>query len=670
MIASKEYRLKFDEKARYLVSQMTLAEKAEMMSGHCKLTDSMGAGNYNKIPYGFSGCERLGIPTLYFCDGPRGVLPGNSTCFPVSMASGATFDRDLLYRVGRAIGKEVLACGGNFFGGVCMNIPYNPGAGRSQECFGEDSYHMGEMGTAIMQGVQDEDVIACVKHFALNSMESARFSVSIDADKRTEEEVFFPHFKKVIHAGAASLMSAYNKYQGEYCGHNKYLLRDQLKGSWDFDGFVISDFAFGVRSASGGISGGCDVEMHIKRCYTLTKVKKALKKGTITQEMIDDACVRIARTALAFDAARKESGVHYDAGVIACPEHIALAKEVADKAITLLKNESQILPLSTGGRIVIAGDLADIENIGDHGSSRVRPPYVKTLVQAIRENYSDVDCTYIPTKAVPNKLDVINRADAVVIVCGMSHGDEGEYLFTAGGDRTSLELKKTDLDMISRITDVNKNSIVVLMGGNVIMTHSWKDTVRAILFAYYPGMEGGSALADILFGKVNPSGKLPFAIAESEEQYPSVNWRAKNQHYGYYHGYQKIDKDGGNYDYPYGYGLSYTSFELSNEKLVSSDENAAVVEVNVKNTGSRRGAEVVQVYVSFPESVVDRPIKALKGFAKVELEPGEQKMVQVKINKNELGWYDENKGEFVQDSSYIAFIGTDEQTLGTGILFS
>ena len=314
-------------------------------------------------------------------------------------------------------------------------------------------------------------------------------------------------------------------------------------------------------------------------------------------------------------------------------------------------------------QVALVGDLVDVQNIGDHGSSRVHPPYIKTLVSALREEYPNVKSQYIRTKEVSDHQADIAQADAVILVCGMRHGDEGEFLFTYGGDRKSLELKKEELSMIDQVSALNKNCGVVLMGGNVIMTHSWKDKVKAILFAYYPGMEGGAALADILFGKVNPSGKLPFAIAEREDAYPKIQWKTRKQHYGYYHGYQKIDKEQNAYDFPFGYGLSYTSFKLAEPKLVDSNDKTAEFEVTVTNTGERDGAEVVQLYVSFPESKVNRPVRALKGFEKVAVPAGESRTVRICVCREELGWYDETADAFVQDTRYRAQIGTDEQTL-------
>ena len=669
MKTTKTYQMQFDEKAREIVSRMTLEEKITMMAGRCKVTDSFVGGKYNIVPYPFGGCERLNVPPLQFCDGPRGVVSGSSTCFPVSIARGATFDRELEREVGSTIGKEVLANGGNYFGGVCMNIPYNPGAGRSQECFGEDSYHMGEMAVALMEGVQGENVMACAKHYAFNSMECSRFKVNVDCDKRTEQEVYLPHFRKVIDAGIGSVMNAYSLYKGEHCGHSKYLLRELLKDGMNFDGIVISDFMLGVRSAEKGIPGGCDVEMHFRWHYTENKIKAAMKKGTITEDMLDDACLRIVRGTLAFEEARKGETIP-GKEILACPEHAALARKVASESITLMQNKDGLLPLGKEMKVVFAGDLADEENIGDHGSSKVRPPYVKTLLQAMKEEYNEVSFSFVPTKEVEKQADVIRSADAVVIVAGMRHNDEGEYAFILGGDRKSLELHRDELDMIDRIAAYNSKTAVVLMGGNVIMTHSWMNKVKAILFAYYPGMEGGGALADVLFGKTNPCGHLPFAIACNENDYPQVKWDTREQWYDYWHGYHKLDKENKPCDFAFGHGLSYTSFEMGDLALASNDENKAVFTAKVTNTGNREGKAVPQLYVAFDNSAVERPVRTLMGFEKVALHPGETKEVTFSVNKSELCWYDEKSACFRPDASYTAYLGSSERDLiGQGVQF-
>ncbi len=660
MLNDKKYRLSFTEEAQRLVSEMTLKEKVVLLAGHCKWYQSMGIGSYNSFPYGAGGNERLGVSQMLFCDGPRGCVSGNSTCFPVSMARGATFDTELEERVGKAIAKEIRANGGNFYGGVCINVPYNPGGGRSQETFGEDSVHIGKMASALVKGVQSESVIACIKHFAFNSMENSRFWVNIDADKRTEREIYFRHFKECIDNGAAAVMSSYNRYLGHFNGANNYLLRDVLKGEWDFDGFVVSDFFFGLHNTSGGMNAGLDVEMNIRRKYTYGNIKRALKKGKITEKQIDEASVRIVRTILAAENAKGDR--KYPKELIACDEHIALSREVAEKSITLIKNENGLLPLDVNKvrSIALVGDLADEENIGDYGSSQVHPPYVVTLRQAIEQNYPEAHMTYIPTKEVSDRCYIIEHADAVITVCGMRHSDEGEYIFVIGGDRKELGLRSSEVKMIKEVASLNKNSIVVLIGGNMIRMNEWHEDVNSVLMAYYPGMEGGNALADIIFGKVNPGGKLPFVIGRSDSDFPEVKWLALRQDYGYYHGYKKLLKDKKEEDYSYGFGLSYTDFEISEPESVSADEDTAEFAVRVKNTGKADGSETMQLYIGYENSAVERPERELKDFSRIYLKTGEEAEVRLKVNKKDLAYYGDN-GFVTENINYIAYIGNSEK---------
>lgn len=667
MTVNQSDRLQYTQQAKNIVQQMTLDEKIHIMSANETLLDYI-KGNiqkvrYNETPYEAGGCSRLNVPVLKFCDGPRGVVSGRSTCFPVAMGRGATFDPELERQVGQAIGAEVRAHGANFFAGICLNLPYHPGDGRSQETFSEDSHHIGKMGAALVQGVQSQNVAACIKHYAFNSMECSRFKVDVTADKRTEQEVYLPHFKACIDAGAAALMTSYNKYKGSYCGHHKYLIRDIAKGEWGFDGPVMSDFLVGVRDTAGGIAGGLDIEMRICRVYSKRRIKKQLRRGIITMAMIDDAALRIVRTLIAF---QNQKDPHpYPAALIGCKEHIALARKVAEQSITLIKNED-LLPLKKSiKKLVVAGDLANTENIGDHGSSRVTPAYVTTLYQAVQKEYPGVECTWCPTAQVESQKAKIAGADAVVMVCGYRHCDEGEFMpqrkTDRGGDRQSLELHAPERAMIDHISQMNPNSAVILMGGNAILTHSWQQKVKAVLFAYYPGMEGGGAMADILFGKVNPSGKLPFAIAASEKSYPAIVWDTDHQHYGYYHGYQKLEKEGLAVDYPFGFGLSYTSFALTNARLVKAQPQTADFAVTLANTGGLAGGEVVQLYIGWNESAVDRPCRSLKGFKKVFLEPGQSKEVHFSVEKQELAYYSEQASDWVlEDINYTAYLGTNQ----------
>jgi beta-glucosidase len=684
MKCTKEHRLSYTEKAKAIVAQMTLEEKVHLMSGWA-MPENAGPPfqdkHYNYDPYPAAGNERLGLPPMKFCDGPRGVVcrEGKSTCFPVSMLRGASFDAPLEEEIGKAIGREVRAYGGNLFAGVCINLPYNPGWGRSQETYGEESFAIGQMGSALLRGVQSENVMACIKHFAFNSMEISRFKCSVDCDRRTEREVYLPHFKDCVDAGAASVMSAYNLYKGAHCGHNDYLLRKVLKEEWDFDGFVMSDFGLGIRETVAAANGSQDMEM----CWQVhfgDKLVKAVEDGLVPEHRVDEAALRITRTILAFEEAYKESGKSYGAEVLGSKEHVALALQSAREGITLIKNDG-MLPLDRHKirKLALIGKLASKANIGDHGSSRVYPAYVVTPLKGLTKASPDTQITYCDGSDLAAAKQAAKESDAVVFVVGLDYNDEGEFIEnlgsgagdfdSEGGDRKiSLGLHADEIELINAVAPENANSAVVLIGGNMLMITEWMDKVASILMAYYPGQEGGTALAEILFGDTNPSGKLPFVLPYKESDLPQVNWNTTNQWYAYYHGYAKLDKEGALPLRPYGFGLSYTTFDVSGASFdVRGD--SVVGRCTVKNIGGREGAEVIQLYICFKNSAVDRPVKLLRGFKRVSLKPGESTAVEISCPVEKLKWYNPKTAVFeLEHMSYEAYIGTSasEQDLLQG----
>ena len=679
MRATKEYRLAMTEEAQKIVDELTLEQKVWLMSGNIDITkmtqeqlvEMMGdmtdeKNHYNVVPYAAGGIEEKNIPPMLFVDGPRGVVCGNdqTTCFPVSMARGATFDPALEEKVGHCIGQEVRAFGGNLFAGVCINMPYNPGWGRSQETYGEETYQIGQMGAALVRGVQDEDIMACVKHYAFNDMENARFKCSVTCDQRTEQEVYLPHFKDCVDAGAASIMSSYNRYNGVQCGHHNYLLNQVLKKEWDFDGFVMSDFCWGVRDTVEAANGGQDMEMMWTQ-YFGDKLVQAVKDGFVPEEKINEAALRIVRTILAFDKDHKE----YDMSVVGCAEHIAVAKEVAEKGITLIKNNG-VLPLKKDEikKLAVIGKLGNVANIGDHGSSWVRPPYVVTPEEGLKKANPGCEVVFNDASDLESAKALAKEADAVVFVVGYNHDDEGEfisedqsenYIGSMGGDRKkSLGLHEDEVKLLQEVGPVNDKSTVVLIGGNMIMMTEWYGCVNAIMMAYYPGMEGGTAIAEIIYGDVNPSGKLPYVVPYSEDDLPHVDWEATDQYYEYYHGYTRLEKNGVKPLIPYGYGLSYTTFEITDPKAETDGTNLKV-RAKVKNTGDRDGDEVVQVYVGFEHSAVDRPVKQLRGFQRVSLKAGEEKVVEIVTPLEKLKWYNPVYREWqLEHMEYPIYVGS------------
>jgi beta-glucosidase len=647
-----------------LVSRMSLEEKIRQMAGSASLLGlAWMLVAYGSTTYDSGANKRLGIPPIRFTDGPRGICLDHSTCFPVAMARAATWDEDLNERVGSAVGIEARAQGADFYGGVCINVPRHPGWGRAQETFGEDPYLLGVLGSAMVRGVQ-RHVMACAKHLACNSMEEARFHVDVRIDERALREVYLPHFKMCVDTGVASIMSAYNKVNGDYCGHNSRLLHDILKEEWGFDGLVMSDFVYGVRNGKRSALAGLDLEMPYRWRFGIG-FKGTVKHGGVPESAIDKAATRVLRQKARFAGVGEEPGT-YDISKVACPEHTRLALETARKAIVLLKNEKRALPLDRGGvkRVAVIGKLAAKANIGDMGSSRVKPPYVVTPLDGIRKLAAGaVEVVYESGKDLEAALHAASEADATIVFAGLTGRDEGEFMpfIHTGGDRADLGLPRGQDALIKAVAARSDRCIVVLEGGSAILTGAWQDDVEAILVAWYPGMEGGNALAEVLFGEVNPGGKLPVTFPPSNDQNPPFDKKAKTAEYGYYHGYRMFDKKGMAPAFAFGFGLSYTEYSYSNMRLSDNaigKTGKVLAEVDVTNTGEVAGEEIVQLYVAFEGSGVDRPVKELKGFKRVALDPGQTKTVSLEVAAEDLAWYDASRGEWlIEEADYLVCVG-------------
>lgn len=629
-----------DSIARLAVSSMSLEEKVQMMSPVLRnnlkaILEMISEGGYNQSSYQAGGNQRLQIPTMKFFDGPRGMVSGRATCFPVSIARGAAFDPDLEFRIGKAIGEEIRANNGNYFGGVCINLMRHPAGGRSQEGYGEDSFLTGQMGSALMQGVQSQNVMACIKHYALNNQEKTRFRVNVEVDERVLHEVYLPHFKKCIDDGAASVMGAYNRFRGDQVCESNYLLNDILKETWGFKGFVISDFFMAVRNTEKAATAGLDIEMPAVRFYG-KKLLEAVQNGLVPESDIEESAFRVARTILKYETG-PDPVQEYPSSLIGSSGHVSLALEAAEKSVVLLKNDNGVLPFDRKEvkEVLVLGTLADFENIGDHGSSRVRPSYVVTPLEGLENTYGkEVRFIYLNEKDQEAVKKKAGEADAVIFVAGYNHRDEGE-----GVDRNSLRLHEDESMMISTIGPLNQNSVVVLTGGSAIICEEWKDKVKGIVHSFYPGMEGGTAIARVLFGDVNPGGKLPFSIARDESHYPPFDADATEVTYDRYHGYVRLDHNAQEAAFPFGYGLSYTSF-THDSLSVATDSVSVRVSVNVTNTGERNGDQVIQLYIGFDNSTIEREHKLLRGFERVSLEPGEKKRLTLICPYDQLRFYD------------------------------
>ncbi|MHA2398869.1 MAG: glycoside hydrolase family 3 C-terminal domain-containing protein [Promethearchaeota archaeon] len=658
-----------EEKAKEILSKMTLEEKMNQMVADWSLTEGgpKMQKRYNAEPIPAGKDKELGIPGVLFSDGPRGVVIGNSTCFPVSMARGASWDLELEENIGNVIGIEAKAHGANYFGGVCINLLRHPAWGRAQETYGEDTYHLGAFGVAFLRGVQNH-IMACAKHYACNSIENTRFELDVSIDERTLREVYLPHFKKCVDAGVASIMSAYNKVNGKYCGHNPHLLRDILKQDWDFKGFVLTDFGWGIRNGALAINAGVDIEMPFEWRMAPNKMMGYLNEGKFSEGLIDEAVLRILRQKLKF--AHEGDPAIYNIEKIACKEHTELALEAARKSIVLLKNQNSILPLKRNEikQIAIFGKLANTPNIGDHGSSRVYPPYVITPLEGIKRSVGNTTIIrFSEGDDLEISKELAKSSDLSIIVVGYTHMDEGEGSGTKDrtGDRKSLRLYEKDEKLISAISSVNEKCIVALEGGGPIIVEPWKDKVAAILMLWYPGMEGGTALGEIIFGDVNPSAKLPAVFPKSEDHLPYFDATIKEIEYGYYHGYKLMDKEGYEPAYPFGFGLSYTTFSYNNLKLDKKSINIdgeLQVNIDVSNTGTIAGEEVVQMYVGYNNPAVDRPVKDLKGFAKVLLNPGEMKTINLNLKAKDLEYYNVEKKKWVVEKiKYDVNVGSSSR---------
>ncbi|MCR5208283.1 MAG: glycoside hydrolase family 3 C-terminal domain-containing protein [Eubacterium sp.] len=657
------------EAANELCSKMKLAEKLRMLSGRQFFTRNgfdliTKRQKYNCRPCLSGGVKRLGIPAVAFSDGPRGVVMGNSTCFPVSMSRGASFDDELEYEIGSAIADEVAAQGGNYFAGICINLLRNPRWGRAQETYGEDPFLLGKMGAALTRAVQDKGVIACPKHYAVNSIENIRFDVNVLSEDKTLHEVYLPHFKACIDAGAMSIMGAYNLFRGEHCCESKYLLKDVLRGEWGFTGFTISDFLMGVRNAPGALKAGLDIEMPQLMHYATLPLDLKLKRVSV--EDINNSVESILRGLIKITPRLKYPGK----SVVACKKHTELAKRAALEGTVLLKNNG-ILPLAESERVAVIGRYADKINVGDHGSSSVFAPYTVTPYQGLCNAFGKENVVLCEGTEFVAMESEIAKCGAVIVCVGSDYKQEGENLANfsksdettekaMGGDRYSLRIPENEVELIHKACAAFDNVIVNIIGGSAYVIEEWKDEAGAILHSFYSGMEGGNALAELISGKANPCGHLPFTMAKNEDDYPDFLFpsaKTRDITYGYYHGYTLLDKENKKAAYPFGFGLSYTDFKYDN---ISANDCGETVEISlkIKNTGEYDGKTVVQVYAG---AEGDHPVKLLKGFKKIFVKAGECSEASVIIDKKDLMFYNPDTKKWYPEDEYTFFVGQNSE---------
>jgi beta-glucosidase len=677
--------------AAALVAQMTIEERLGCLDGDTPFWPGlidMTAGGYYRHPWPAGRVERLGVPGIEFADGPRGCVVGDATAFPVSMARGASFDPDIEERIGEAIGAELRASGATYTGAVCMNLLHHPAWGRAQETYGEDPHHVGVMAEAFVAGLQ-RHVMACMKHFALNSMENARFTVDVSVDERALHEVYLPHFERVAASGVASVMSAYNSVNGEWCGQNAHLLTEILRDEWGWDGFVTSDFIFGVRDPVGSVAAGLDIEMPFRQQRAMA-LDEALADGTLAGHDVDRAVQRIVATLLRFSTVFEHQ---LPIEVVGCDDHRALAREAAAGSMVLLRNEGPLLPLDrdTIDRVAVLGRLAAVRNLGDGGSSDVRASHVVTALDALVDRFGAERVVHSDDDA-----SIAIDADVVVVVVGYTKADEGECIEAAGadmlgrsifpptdhptlgtgvpwtappdplrppaapsdggvdrmapgGDRTSLRLSSADESLIAAAVAANDNVVVVVVSGSAVVM-PWASTVPAVLMTWYSGVEGGSALADVLTGDAEPAGRLPFVVPTDPAHLPYFDRDATEITYDLFHGQWMLDRDDRAAHFPFGWGLGWGSVDVLGAEL--ADPTALVV--TVRNPGRRPLRPVLFAHAGIARSEWERPHRRLVGFARADVAPGETVDVEIDLDWSMLDvrvegdWVTE-RGEYVID---------------------
>lgn len=627
-----------------LISTMTLEEKAGLCSG-------FDFWNTKAI-------ERLDIPSIMMTDGPHGLRKQRAsadhlglfdsvpaTCFPSAAGLATSWDRELLRKVGVALGEECQAEQVGILLGPGANIKRSPLCGRNFEYFSEDPYLSTELAAEHILGVQSQGVGASLKHFAANNQEHRRMTTNAVVDERTLREIYLASFEGAVKKGQPwTVMCAYNQLNGEYCAENHRLLTDILKDEWGHEGFVVSDWG-AVNERAEGIAAGLELEMPASGGVGDQKIIDAVREGRLSEQKLDAAVERILRVIYKAVDHRKP-GSTYD-----MEAHHQLAREVARESMVLLKNEDRILPLKKGGRIAVVGALAKQLRYQGGGSSHIKPTKMDDLMVELAKAGGSAEISYAEgyalntddtdTLLLDEAIQAAKDADVTIIFAGLPDRYESE-----GFDRTHLGLPNNQMKLIEGITAIQKQVVVVLSNGAPIEM-PWIDDVKAVLEAYLGGQAMGGAIADLLFGDANPCGKLAETFPAQLSDNPSYlffpgDGDTVEYKEGIYVGYRYYDKKNMRPLFPFGHGLSYTNFEYSDMTISKSqieDTETLVVTVNVKNIGKLAGKEIVQLYVRDVKSSVSRPDKELKGFAKVSLEPGEQSTVTFTLDKRSFAYY-------------------------------
>lgn len=661
------------DRVKEIMGKMTLEDKIRLCSGATFWESEK--------------MEQYGIPSFFMSDGPHGLRTQKggadhlginkseeSTCFPAACASSASWAPELLREMGEAIAEEALSYGVDVVLGPGANIKRNPLCGRNFEYFSEDPYLTGQLAKNWIQGVQEKGVGTSLKHFAANNQENDRMMSNSMIDERALREIYLAGFEAAVkEAGPETVMCSYNMINGTFSSDNKRLLTDILRREWGFDGFVMTDWG-ALNDRIAAFQAGCDLEMPYSNHMFDIDVKQAVEDGKLSIEDVDASVERLIRFALKAEETRKKYAEVKEPETFDIEGHHALAKKIAGESAVLLKNEGNLLPLDKGAKIALCGAMAETIRYQGAGSSHINPTRLSSLKQSMEALSGEVSyySAYklngdTDEQALREAIAGAREAEAVVLVVGLPDSLESE-----GYDRQHMQIPRSHQELIRKAAEVNSNVVVVLMGGSPVEM-PWIENAKAVLNLYLGGQAAGEAAAELLYGTVNPSGKLAetypmrYADCSSSETF-SVNPRQVEYAESIYVGYRYYEKAGIPVRFPFGHGLSYTDFTYSGMtadsengriSFVENGQAAVRVSCKVKNTGDRAGAEVVQLYVRDLTADVFKADKELKGFRKIFLEPGEEKEVEMFLDKCSFAHYD------VDRLDWEVLTGTYEILLGS-----
>ena len=654
-----------------IISELTLEEKASLLSG---------GDIWQTEPI-----ERLDIPSIFLVDGPHGVRyvadrhhadpAKKATCFPTAVNLAASWDLELIAEVAEALAVEAKARGVDVLLGPGINMKRSPLGGRNFEYFSEDPFLSSELALSFINTVQENGIGTSLKHYTANNQEYKRFSIDAKIDERTLREIYLAAFEKVVKESEPwTVMAAYNQINGDFATENEYLLKDILRDEWGYENLIVSDW-WATHNRVEALKVGLDLEMPGPDPVNNQKIVEAVNSGQLEEKVVDQSVRRILKLILKAQECKKEE---YE---LPAEAHHQLAEKIAGETIILLKNEGKILPLSNKklaekDSLLVLGELAEKVRYQGIGSSQVNPTRLDTHHQALEDKFSEqLELTYLPgyssdAGAEENEtlkeeaLEEVKNKDYVIIYAGLPDKVEAE-----GYDRSDIQLPKEQNELIKELAKVNSNIIVVLNNGSAVDLREWIDEAAAVIEAGLPGQAGASAVADIIAGEINPSAKLAESYPLKLEDNPSyLNFPGEsNVHYGerIYIGYRYYDKKNQELLFPFGYGLSYTDFAY--RALESPDHleegEKLKLKVLIENTGQMKGKEIVQLYISQKNPTLDRPPKELKAFGKIELEPGENDWLELKVDFDDLAYYHPEAGWTVESDEFEIMIGASSRNI-------